>query len=154
MSAKRTTSGRGGLSRLSAQWSEIVSAYRKRHREWTMRVLPTMTDKEWERYLAWVAEFGGTRQRRMKRRLSEVRKLLNTQNVTAAVTKAAVVHIEARDFLASTHTERARLSRMIVHLSEKRDEIIYRALLQGDNMYADATRRGSKNSRRSGRSTS
>lgn len=71
---------------LKDQWRETVSAYRHRHRMWTMSALPAMSDAEWEEYTQWVADFGGSLQRKLKRRLSAKRGL----HVTATVTNISM----------------------------------------------------------------
>lgn len=54
----------------------VIAAYRRRHRQWTMEVMPTMSHEHWEKYLEWVAEFGSkasTRTRKLKRQLTTAR---------------------------------------------------------------------------------
>lgn len=58
------------------QQKRVIAAYRRRHRQWTMERMPTMSQSHWEKYLEWVAGFGSkasTRTRKLKRQLTSVR---------------------------------------------------------------------------------
>lgn len=80
---KTATSKDHKTIKLRKQWKEVVSAYRWRHYLWIQAVLPTMSDREWKEYEQWVADFGGSQQRKLKRRLSGGRR---PTEVTATVT--------------------------------------------------------------------
>lgn len=83
MSGKKTTSEDLKVRKLREQWKEIVSAYRRKHNLWVQEVLPTMSDREWKEYSQWVADFGGPKQRKLKRNLKAHRR---PTEVTATVT--------------------------------------------------------------------
>lgn len=53
-----------------------IADYRRRHRQWTMEAMPTMSEAQWNKYLTWIAGFGGNNSRntrKMKRGLQCIR---------------------------------------------------------------------------------
>lgn len=40
------------------RWTHIESNYRRRHREFVMDRLPSMSETHWQAYTKWVADFG------------------------------------------------------------------------------------------------
>lgn len=46
---------------------KAIADYRRRHRQWVMEALPSMSEAQWDKYLTWVAGFGGNNSRRTRK---------------------------------------------------------------------------------------
>lgn len=113
----------------SERWKTIVKAYRNRHRMWTMENLPTMAEGEWKQYLQWVADFGGTNQRKLKRQMAEAR----PDEVTATVTTMGELGSAFHEAMQKKPGG-ARTTRMIINFGQAK------AI---GRIYKDAPRRNS-----------
>lgn len=73
---------------LTARWTEIMAAYRRRHRTWVMAHMPTMPDDEWKAYERWVAEFGAATLSQTGRHGRKVRRQLRAARIEGPKLKA------------------------------------------------------------------
>lgn len=39
------------------RWQQIITQYRRRHRQWAMAYLPEMPEDQWQQYQKWIADF-------------------------------------------------------------------------------------------------
>lgn len=67
---------------LDERWSQIMAAYRRRHRTWTMEVLPQMPEADWKQYIKWVGEFGATSMAQTGRNSRKVKRQLKAARAT------------------------------------------------------------------------
>lgn len=103
---------------LDERWSQIMAAYRRRHRTWTMEVLPQMPEADWKQYIKWVGEFGATSTAQTGRNSRKVKRQL----------KAARATRQKGGKMAAIGTVTGRWSQAMVHAWAGRKKAMHQSM--------------------------